>query len=98
MKGTGKQIAWAESLIENLKKEVENGLKETADDTRKEAVKVTIEKMVDIMNEAYAGDVIDLLKDNHETGAKYFARLMATIRTLYSPMTEKIKVEVFGKK
>ena len=94
MKGSEKQIAWANSLIEKMTEKFYDMLaecKQLYPDSYNECnlilgtVKVAFE-------EAHAGDVINLLKDRKETnGKEYYNALYNAIFASSSSLAEKAK-------
>lgn len=86
MKGTKKQIAWATVLMDKMHTEFSD-CKEIA------PVKVhqMFDKIEEILMESYAGDIIDLLKDNDEDGQKYFANFRATLSVSTNAAAMRIK-------
>lgn len=96
MKGTEKQIAFAERLIEKFDKEM-NGLIAICPDQYKGMWVETKEKIDNIFSEAYAGDVIDLLKGNYKEGQEFYKTFHVTVRLSGANAAEKIKNEVFGR-
>lgn len=94
MKGSEKQVAWANSLIEKMTERFEDMLaecKQLYPDNYDECnlilgtIKATFE-------EAHAGEVIDLLKDRKETDGKgYYNALYNAIFASSSSLAEKAK-------
>lgn len=96
MRGTEKQVAFAKSLIEKFDTEI-NGLINECPEKYKGNWVNTKEKLDNIFAEAYAGDVIDVLKDNHENGQKYYTRFFNCTKMSAEPLAQKIMREVYGR-
>lgn len=89
MKGTEKQIEFATKLMQKMNKEF-TACKEIAPTN----VHQMFDKIEDILNESYAGDVIDLLINNKNEGQKYFTALRSSIAVSANPAAMKIKREM----
>lgn len=89
MKGTEKQVEWAMNLMEKMHEEFA---------VCKEIAPVNAYPMFDkiesILNESYAGDVIDLLKNNKAGGQEYFANFRCAVSVSANVAAMKIKKEV----
>lgn len=97
MRGTEKQIAWAMELVKNMNEKFDALLKDCPAD-KKEMWISAVEKYNNLMNEAYAGDVIDLLKDNKEQYYGSFYQKMAMEADLFeTPLNKRIRKEIFNK-
>lgn len=96
MKGTEKQVAFAKSLIEKFDTEM-NGLISVCPEQYKQNWINVKEKLDSIFAEAYAGDVIDVLKDNGESGQKYYTRFFNSVKLNAEPFARKIMEEVYGR-
>lgn len=96
MKGTEKQIAYAQSLVEKFDKEM-NDLIDICPDQYKSDWISRKEKLDVIFSEAYAGDVIDTLKGNSESGQDYYTRFFTSTKLCAAPFARKIMKEVYGK-
>lgn len=96
MKGTEKQIAFAQKLIEKFDKEM-NDLIDICPDQYKGEWIDRKEKLDVIFAEAYAGDVIDILKGNNETGQVYYTRFFTETKLNGDPLARKIMKEVYGR-
>lgn len=97
MKGTEKQIAWATDLIETMECKFREALAECkrvqpSEYDQTNLVLGTIKAMFD---EAYAGDVIALLKDNHrESAMEYYNILCCSINSSTLPFAKELKEEI----
>lgn len=73
MKGTEKQIAWAEDIKANLKKTITAGIEsiknaEATEEQKSRAIKMWSTRLDAIENADYAGDIINLFRDVHFSG------------------------------
>lgn len=97
MKGTEKQIAWATDLIETMECRFREVLAECkrvqpSEYDQTNLVLGTIKAMFD---EAYAGDVIALLKDNHrESVMEYYNILCCNINSSTLSFAKELKEEI----
>ena len=97
MKGTEKQIAWATDLIETMECRFREVLAECkrvqpSEYDQTNLVLGTIKAMFD---EAYAGDVIALLKDNHrESVMEYYNILYCNINSSTLSFAKELKEEI----
>lgn len=96
MKGTDKQIAFAENLVNKFDTEM-SGLIEICPDHLKAQWIELKSKLDGVFAEAYAGDVIDVLKGNNEAGQKYYTRFFYSVKLNAAPLARKIMKEAFGK-
>lgn len=97
MKGTEKQIKFAERLVEKF----DNVMSDLIDQCPEQYKRtwVTTKEMIDkIFAEAYAGDVIDILKNNNEENAqKYYTTFYSRLMPNADKTSARIKKEVYGK-
>ena len=94
MKGTEKQIAYAQFFVDKFDVEM-NGLIEMCPEQFKTQW-VNLKEKVDLFfEEAYAGDVIELLKPIRETGKKYYVRFVSRVRISADPLCNRIKKEFY---
>lgn len=96
MNGTEKQIKFAKSLVEKFDHEM-NGLIDICPDANKPLWINTKEKLDSIFAEAYAGDVIDTLKGNYNSGKDYYMSFYVCVKGWAHPFARKIMKEVYGK-
>ena len=96
MKGTDKQIAFAESLRYNFNKEMDDLINICPDQFKDNWIKAKENYNV-CFDEAYAGDVINLLKGNNEHGQKWYKSLIARINLNGDELCGKIRKEVLGR-
>ena len=96
MKGTEKQIAFAQNLVEKFDKEM-NDLIDICPEQFKNDWITRKEKIDVIFSEAYAGDVIDILKGNNETGKDYYTRFFTVTKLNGDALARKIMAEVYGR-
>ena len=94
MKGSEKQVAWANSLIEKMTERFEDMLaecKQLYPDSYNEC-NLILGTVKAAFEEAHAGDVINLLKDRKETnGKEYYNALYHAIFASSSSLAEKVK-------
>lgn len=94
MKGSEKQISWATSLIETMDyrfNQILDELKQSQSDEYNQANLIlgTIKSMFE---DAYAGDIITLLKDNRKTTAReYYESLCRDILSCTLPFAKNVK-------
>ena len=87
LKGSEKQIAWAETLKEDVESTLlfalEHSYKQQDDPRAQKAVDFLTDKMERLNDAEYAGDIIDLFKHINFTGDRMadFRRIMAVYRT-----------------
>lgn len=96
MKGTKKQIAYAQSLVEKFDKEMSDLIDICPDQYKSDWISRK-EKLDVIFSEAYAGDVIDALKGNYNSGKDYYMSFYVCVKSWAHPFAEKIMKEVYGK-
>lgn len=96
MKGTSKQIIFANKLVEKFDKEM-NEIIDICPDQYKSDWISRKEKLDVIFSEAYAGDVIDILKGNNESGQDYYTRFFTSTKLCAAPFARKIMKEVYEK-
>lgn len=89
MKGTEKQIKWATELMEKMHEEF-TVCKEIAP----ESIHWIFDKIEDILNESYAGDVIELLKSNKNSGQKYYVSFRTAVMVSANVAAMTIKKEL----
>ena len=100
MKGSEKQIAWATSLLEKMDERFRDVLAEfellhPEDYDQCNLILGTIKS---IFKEAPAWEVIDLLKDRHETtGKEYYNALYSAVFSSVSPVAKKVKEVISNK-
>ena len=92
MKGTEKQIAWATELIEKMHKEF-TACKKIAP----ESFHKNFDAIENIMREAYAGDVIDILSSLKREGYEYFKQVVGSVQISACGTASRIRKEVMGK-
>lgn len=89
MRGTEKQITWATDLMNKMHKEFA---------ACKEIAPIEAHQMFDtiesILNESYAGDIIDLLSGNKKEGQEYFVSFRCALSVSGNAAAMKIKREV----
>lgn len=95
MKGTEKQIAFAERLVNSFDEVLDSLITECPDQHK--AMWIEMKKKIDdIFSEAYAGDVIDILESLHEEDSKkYFISFMISVRHADASAAKRISKEVF---
>ena len=91
MKGTEKQIAFAKDLVKEFDEIMDSLIAECPEQYK--AMWIGIKEKTDaIFSEAYAGDVIDILKGrNHETNMKYFISFKTSVELSCEPTAKKIR-------
>lgn len=94
MKGSEKQIAWANSLIEKMSERFEDMLAECKQlyPNNYDECNLILGTIKATFEEAPAGEVIDLLKDRKETdGKEYYNALYHAIFASSSSLAEKVR-------
>lgn len=93
MRGTEKQLKWAEDLMAKLETEFA-----TCSQGAPSEVMARFDGIKNILAEGYAGDVIDLLSPlYYKDGQAYVRQLIANIMVTANEAAMKIKKEVFKK-
>lgn len=100
LKGSEKQIAWAQEIKHNIKKAFDGATAhfDGLQDARAEEAKALVQGKWERLNNAkYAGDIIDLFGHIHFSGdaAQDFGKICAVYKTS-APQTEGQK-EILGK-
>lgn len=96
MRGTEKQIAFAAKLIEKFDSEMDKIIAICPDEAKQEWISGK-EKIRNIFDEAYAGDVIDALKGNNKEGISFYRSFYALAMVGGDDLSVRIKKEVWGK-
>ncbi len=98
MKGTEKQISYAEDLIKKMNSKFDELLSECPED-KKEMWEGIVNKYNSIMSDAYAGDVINLLKsaNTEENYQKWYSKLYSRMLPNSDSLSRRIKKEVYGR-
>lgn len=100
MTGTKKQIAFAEKLVEKMNTQFDAIITDckNAHPEMVEAWENMKNGYNKIINESYAGCVIDLLKGNNEANyQEYYKSLFVSAKYGTDKMCERIRKEVYGK-
>lgn len=96
MRGTEKQIAYANDLIAKMDTEL-TAIVEMAPEAQKPMWADIRGKYIRIMQDAYAGDVIGLLSRKKESGIRYYKDLYGSVMIGAEPLENKIRKEIYGK-
>ena len=96
MRGTEKQIAYANDLIAKMDTEL-TAIVEMAPEAQKPMWEEIRGKYIRIMQDAYAGDVIGLLSRKKESGIRYYKDLYGSVMIGAEPLENKIRKEMYGK-
>ena len=96
MRGTEKQIAYANDLIAKMDTEL-TAIVEMAPEAQKPMWEEIRGKYIRIMQDAYAGDVIGLLSRKKESGIRYYNDLYGSVMIGAEPLENKIRKEIYGK-
>ena len=97
MRGTEKQIDFAEKLIERFNHEMDGLIKECPEEYKTNWI-VKKNKINTIFNESYAGDVIHILNINDKIGKAYYIAFYSRMLSNADAASIRIKEEVFGGK
>lgn len=96
MRGTEKQIAYANDLIAKMDTEL-TAIVEMAPEAQKPMWEEIRGKYIRITQDAYAGDVIGLLSRKKESGIRYYKDLYGSVMIGAEPLENKIRKEIYGK-
>lgn len=96
MRGTEKQIDFAERLMQRFNYQMDGLIKECPEEYKSDWI-VRKEKINIILNESYAGDVIHILNINEKTGKDYYIAFYSRLLTNADVASMRIKKEVFGR-
>lgn len=98
MTGTEKQIAFATDLLDNMNQRFDELLSDCPDDKKPYWINV-IKDYNTIMDQSYAGDIIDLLKDIYEKDYyEYYVEMGIKVRRYtQNSLCKRIKKEIFEK-
>ena len=96
MRGTEKQIAYANDLIAKMDTGL-TAIVEMAPEAQKPMWEEIRGKYIRIMQDAYAGDVIGLLSRKKESGIRYYKDLYGSVMIGAEPLENKIRKEIYGK-
>lgn len=96
MRGTEKQLKFAESLIIKFIKEMDTLINECPDHKKQQWISIK-EKILYIFNRSYAGDVIHLLANNDKSGKEYYISFYSRLLPNADKMSIEIKKSVYGR-
>lgn len=97
MKGTEKQITFAKDLMETMTSRFTELLSACPEQHKEMWTNIT-SGITAIMNESYAGDVIEtLLRKDDKDFMSYYKALYVTISNKHNVMTKRIMAEVYNK-
>lgn len=96
MRGTEKQIDFAERLMQRFNYQMDGLIKECPEEYKSDWI-VRKEKINIILNESYAGDVIHILNINENTGKDYYITFYSRLLSNADITSMRIKKEVFGR-
>lgn len=97
MKGTEKQIAFAQDLVKEFNEIMDSLIAECPEQYKAMWIGIK-EKTEAIFSEAHAGEVIDILKGlNHEDNKEYFVSFKASVELSCEPIAKIIRQNVFGR-
>lgn len=96
IKGTEKQIDFAEKLIDRFNNEMDGLISECPEEYKSDWI-TRKEKISIILNESYAGDVIHILNINEKTGKDYYIAFYSRLLPNADITSMRIKKEVFGR-
>lgn len=97
MRGTEKQIDFAEKLMERFNCQMDVLIKECPEEYKNDWV-ARKEKISMILQESYAGDVIHILNINEKTGKDYYIAFYSRLLPNADATSMRIKKEIFGGK
>lgn len=96
MKGTEKQINFAEKLMERFNNEMNELIRECPEEYKNDWI-ARKEEISMILQESYAGNVIHILSINDKTGKDYYITFYSRLLTNADVTSMRIKKEVFGR-
>lgn len=96
MRGTEKQIAYANDLIAKMDTEL-TAIVEMAPESQKNMWADIRGKYIRIMQDAYAGDVIGLLSRKKESGIRYYKDLYGSVMIGADQLENKLRKEIYSK-
>lgn len=96
IKGTERQIDFAEKLINKFNNEMDELINECPEEYKSDWI-VRKEKINIILSESYAGDVIHILSINDKTGKDYYITFYSRLLTNADVTSIRIKKEIFGR-
>lgn len=96
MKGTEKQINFAEKLMERFNNEMDELIRECPDEYKNDWI-ARKEDISMILQESYAGDVIHILSINDKNGKDYYITFYSRLLTNADVTSIRIKKEIFGR-
>lgn len=95
IKGTEKQIDFAEKLIDRFNNEMDDLINECPEQYKNDWI-ARKEKISMILQESYAGDVIHILNINEKSGKDYYIAFYSRLLPNADATSIRIKEEVFG--
>lgn len=96
MRGTERQINFAEKLINKFNNEMDGLINECPEEYKNDWI-ARKEKINMILQESYAGDVIHILNINEKTGKDYYIAFYSQLLPNADVASMRIKEEVFGR-
>lgn len=99
MRGTEKQIKWAEELVERFNEEMESLIAMIPEKEKQDVIRdLILNKYNKLFSEAYAGDIIDAMKNlNNLHGREYYSMLTSAFRVSATELSMKVKNEILKK-
>ena len=95
IKGTEKQIEFAEKLIDRFNNEMDELINECPEQYKNDWI-ARKEKISMILQESYAGDVIHILNINEKSGKDYYIAFYSRLLPNADVASMRIKEEIFG--
>lgn len=95
MRGTEKQIVFAEKLIERFNHQMDELIRKCPEQYKNDWI-ARKEKISMILQESYAGDVIHILNINEKTGKDYYIAFYSRLLPNADVASMRIKEEIFG--
>lgn len=96
IKGTERQIDFAEKLINKFNNEMDGLINECSEEYKNNWI-ARKEKIGNILQESYAGDVIHILNIKGKTGKDYYIAFYSRLLPNADVASMRIKKEVFGR-
>lgn len=98
MRGTEKQIKWAEELVERFNEEMESLIAMIPEKEKQDIIRNIVNHYNKLFSEAYAGDIIGEMKNlSNVHGLEYYKRLTTAFRLSGTELGHKITKEILKK-
>lgn len=96
MKGTEKQIGYAQDMIKKFETEMDAVISICPDELKEQWIEGKA-KIAAILKDGYAGDVIHLIKGIEKSGMNFYQAFYSRVMVNGDETARRIKKEVWGK-